>query len=93
MDVGISNLNASGQGGLKETKMGKDAWGSKAGSVGYSHSGPKPGAPVVMAGGPGGGKAGIKAAKGKTVEAPDAAASSSTPKGLKSYKEGKGVKI
>lgn len=73
--------------------MGKNSYGSKAMSSGYSHSGPKPGAAVVMAGGPGGGKAGIKAAKGPVIESPDKAASGSAPKGLKSYKEGSGVKI
>ncbi len=74
--------------------MGKNAYGSKAVSAGYSHAGPVAGAPMVMAGGPGGGKTGMKAAKVKgPIEDPDKAASGSAPKGLKTYKKGSGVKV
>lgn len=73
--------------------MGKNSYGSKAVSSGYSHKGPMAGASVVMAGGPGGGKAGVKAAKPAVVESPDKAASGSAPKGMKTYREGAGVKI
>ena len=74
--------------------MGKNSFGSKAVSSGYSHKGPVAGAPVVVAGGPGGGKTGMGSGVKKAVtESPDAAASGSAPKGLKSYKEGQGVKV
>ena len=74
--------------------MGKNAHGSKALSAGYSHKGPVAGAPMVMAGGPGSGQSGARAAGAKgPIEDPDKAASGSAPKGLKVYKEGSGVKV
>ena len=58
----------------------------------YTSRGMKGGAPVVVAGGPGGGKAGIKAVRGPVTESPDKAASGSTPKGMSYYSNTKKIK-
>lgn len=74
--------------------MGKNSYGSSALSNGRSHGGEKAGAPRVNAGGPGGGKSGMKAAKGMNRDSGvGSAAGGSAPGGMKTYKAGAGVKV
>ena len=74
--------------------MGKNSFGSKAVSSGYSHAGPVAGAPVVASGAT---RSDNKFYKGAMKKNPEvgvqARASGSAPKGTKFYKEGAGVKV